>query len=449
MRKMIRQRALFSILVLAPLGCIENTTTHTSSERSDKVASYILKKEPKIEHRLDVKLEGKVTLLGYNLRKTNAKPGGSVDITWFWKCHREIGEGWRLFTHGVDDDGEIKLNRDKVGAIRTNFQPEHWKKGMIIKDQQIIKIPKNWDSGSIELRVGIWSGNNRLKGRGPLVDSANRIKGPRINLGPAKVKKAELPFTAEAPKIDGSFEGEAAWKNALVMTPFANTMTGKPVAKSTQAMMMWDDENLYVAFTAEDELLKSKYEKHDDELWHEDAFEIFLDPKADRLDYYELQVSPKGVVFDSHLPKYRKNQNDWSSKMVAKVKTKGTVNDDDEDEGWSAELAIPFAALEKGGTSPKDGDVWAMNFFRINAGEDRSEYSAWSPPLRGDFHNLSKFGHVTFRKEGTKVDPEEKKAEDKSEGSRDKSENGDKVRDEAKTSPEGNGKEKKTDKDEE
>ena len=79
MSRVIERTLWFFILFLVPLGCIENTTTHTSSERSDKVASYILKKEPKnIQNRLDVNLEGKVTLLGYDLQAKNAKPGGSV-----------------------------------------------------------------------------------------------------------------------------------------------------------------------------------------------------------------------------------------------------------------------------------------------------------------------------------------------------------------------------------
>ena len=447
MSRVIERTLWFFILFLVPLGCIENTTTHTSSERSDKVASYILKKEPKnIQNRLDVNLEGKVTLLGYDLKKTNAKPGGSVTVTWYWKVNREIGDGWRLFTHGVNDEGEIKLNRDKAGPIRTHFQPEFWKPGMIIKDEQVIKIPKNWDSGAIELRVGIWRGNDRLKSRSKHMDSANRIKGPRIDLGPAHIETIDLPFTDKAPKIDGSFENEAAWKNAIGLKPFTNTMNGKAVKKATKAMMMWDEKNLYIAFTAEDELLKSKFEKHDDELWHQDAFEIFLDPKADKKDYYEIQVSPMGIVFDSHLPKYRKNQNDWSSQVVAKVTTKGKVNDEEPDESWSAELAIPFAPLEQGGgIPPKAGDVWALNLFRIDAGKGQSEYSAWSPPLRGDFHNLDKFGRMTFKKADAKT--EVKKEEDKSKESSDKSENDDKVIDKGNSSSKNEPAKKKDEKD--
>jgi hypothetical protein len=153
-----------------------------------------------------------------------------------------------------------------------------------------------------------------------------------------------------------------------------------------------------VAMVAKDDHLKSEYKNHDDSLWKQDAFEIFLDPLGDGKDYYELQVNPAGIVFDSMLPTHRKNQNEWSSKMVVKTTMDGTLNNDDaKDKGWTAELAIPFASLAKqDGVPPKPDTTWNVNFFRINMGKDKTRYSAWSPPLKGDFHALDRFGKVVF-----------------------------------------------------
>jgi hypothetical protein len=395
--KMSRCPLILPVAIIA-LGCIENTS-YVTRERSDKVAGYLLKKVPKIQHAKKIDLEGKVEFLGYDLKADNPKPGSKVEVTWYWQVKRPPGPGWRLFTHGIGG-GEAKLNKDTAGPIRGSFQPEHWKAGMIIKDPQSFKIPDNWASETLELRTGIWKGAARLKGKTGM-DRDNRIKGPKlkVQLKP-QAPPVDIPYAAAAPVIDGKFENEAAWKSAVSLKAFVNTIKGTPFRQKTDVKLMWDDKNLYVAFTAQDKNLKTQYTKHDDELWHDDAFEIFLDPKGDKKDYYELQVSPKGVIFDAYLPKYRKNQNDWSSNMKAAVAVDGTINDEsDTDTGWSGEIAVPFESMKKGGgVPPAPGDIWTANFFRIDTGGKKKEYSAWSAPMRGDFHTLGKFGRISFVK---------------------------------------------------
>lgn len=389
---------LLSAVLAVAFGCVESTSQITQ-ERSDKVAKYILKKAPKITHEVNAKLEDKVTMLGYNMQAKDPKPGSKVDITWYWQVQKDIGPGWRLFTHGIGNKEKLH-NFDKPGKVRQNFQPEHWEAGMIIEDRQILKIPNNWKGDTLELRVGVWKGNDRLKGTGPKFDKNNRVKGPKIRLKQKPPKPpAMIPRAEKAPKIDGKFLEEEVWKTALKLDPFVNTMNGKPVSETTDVLLLWDEKNLYIAMSAQDDNLKSEYKKHDDELWHQDAFEIFLDPMADKKDYFEIQVSPLGTVFDSHLPKYRENKNEWISDMKVKVVTDGTVNnEEDEDKGWSAELAIPFAAMQSlGVTPPKPGEKWAVNFFRIDATKKKNLYSAWSPPMRGDFHTLEKFGQLIFK----------------------------------------------------
>ena len=49
---------------------------------------------------------------------------------------------------------------------------------------------------------------------------------------------------------------------------------------------------------------------------------------------------------------------------------RGTLNDpNDQDEGWNVEIAFPWSGLKtyhQGGVSPpQDGDVWKINFSRV------------------------------------------------------------------------------------
>lgn len=379
-------------------GCVERTSYETPDE-SDRVGKLLLERLPaKIEHRIDAKLEDKVILHGYDLETIGAEPGGAVTVVWYWECKEAPGPGWRLFTHLLDGEGRSRVNRDKTGPIREHFQPEHWRAGLVIEDIQRIKIPKQWPSEALELRVGLWRGEERMKiAEGP-VDEQGRIKGPRVQVRPARPIETRVPRAPAAPVIDGAFENEEAWKGAARLKPFTHTITGDGVSRATDVRLMWNASHLFVAMRADDDHLQSKFERHDDELWHEDVFEVFLDPRGDKKHYYEIQASPAGIVFDSHLKSYRKNRNEWTSEAEVAVEVRGTLGDSsDEDRGWTAEIAVPFATMtEGGGVPPEAGAVWRANFFRVDLTKGKPVYSAWSPPQRGDFHALDRFGALVF-----------------------------------------------------
>jgi hypothetical protein len=385
--------------VAALAGCVEKTS-YATPDKSEKVAKMILGKAPaKIEHRLNVDLEGKIKLIGYDLEPDEIAPGGTFTVTWYWQCNESPGPGYRLFTHLVDGGGASRINRDGVGPIRKNYQPEHWKAGVVVRDVQKINIPETWSSSVVDVRVGVWGPGGRLKvTKGPH-DPESRIKAVSVPIREeAEAPPLAVPRAPQPPVIDGAFEDEAAWSGAARLDAFANTLTGAVAPRATKVLLMWDDAALYVAMKADDENLQSKYTKNDDELWHEDAFEMFLDPGGDKKSYYEIQVSPAGLVFDSYLPSYRKNDNAWSSAAAAAAKVDGKLNDGEgEDKGWTAELAIPWKSLDKSaGVPPGDTKGFTANFFRVDAGPGKTEYSAWSPPLRGDFHALDRFREITL-----------------------------------------------------
>ena len=385
-------------LMIVVGGCLERNTYRTE-DNSDRVGRYLLDRPPqRIQKSLDAVFGNKIVLLGYDLDRQEVARGESFRVTWYWRCLEAPGPRWRLFTHVFGDKGKTRLNRDKVGPIRRNYQAEHWRAGVVIRDVQDIEVPKNWSSDIMELRVGLWRGSRRMNAQGRSRDMNNRGRGPIVAVRPSGPLVVQVPYTDHAPVIDGEFEDEAVWSDAAKLGYFKHTMLGKRAGSATDVRLLWDDEHLFVAMRAEDSYLVSRYRNHDDELWHEDVFEIFLDPKADLKNYYELQVNPAGVVFDSFLPEYRKNQNDWTRNAVVATQMQGDLGDDEEDDkAWIAELAIPFSAMQaEEMVPPKAGDTWRANFFRIDKMKNKKDFGAWSPPLRGDFHALDRFGMMTF-----------------------------------------------------
>jgi len=76
---------------------------------------------------------------------------------------------------------------------------------------------------------------------------------------------------------------------------------------------------------------------------------------------------------------------------------------EDQDKGWTAEIAIPLEdvkGMDDKSTltlPPALGTVWRINMYRMDVPQGKPQQAAgWSPPLVGDFHALDRFGELVF-----------------------------------------------------
>src|SRR5262249_38897213 len=139
-------------------------------------------------------------------------------------------------------------------------------------------------------------------------------------------------------------------------------------------------------------------------LYEEEVVELFLCPTGELSRYFEIEISPRGTIFDAAIfsPEFHRRtmlvDTSWNAGgMRAAVAVSGTLeNRSDVDLGWTAELALPFADLGLPGP-PSPGAAWRANFFRIERGRVE-EFSAWSPTHADppDFHLPTRFGELVF-----------------------------------------------------
>ena len=405
---------LVTVLALTVVGgCVEKSKDLTRSER-EQISRFVSEEATTPEHPLDIGFEDKITLTGYDLSAESWTPGRPMTITWHWKVDRALEDGWRLFTHVSDGHEGARINEDGSGVVRELYQPGRWKAGEYIRDQQEITLPADWNATTAIAYVGLWHGDHRLRiTRGPN-DGDNRARAATIPVGASAANGAaetptparEFPTLAvgraDAVTIDGRLD-EAAWQRAAATGAFVNTMTGTPADFRVVAKALWDDENLYVAFEVEDTYLASEYRNQDDHLWEKDAVEIMVDPDGDGRNYFEMQVSPRNVSFDTRYDSRRQPQPighaDWQSNLRSAVTLRGEVDDDDEDEGYTVEIAIPwtaFAAGEPPARAPRAGEEWRANFYVMDTQESGQRANGWSPPKVGDFHVPDRFGALRF-----------------------------------------------------
>jgi hypothetical protein len=224
--------------------------------------------------------------------------------------------------------------------------------------------------------------------------------------------------------IDGKLD-EKAWKQAETTDKFIDIEgTIRPLPYyDTRAKMLWDSQYFYIAVELEEPHLWATYDKRDMVIFHENDFEVFIDPDGDTHHYYELEINALGTLWDLILTRpYRdggKAVDAWDIKgLQSGVHLNGTLNNpDDEDQGWTVELAFPWSVLEELAPHPgppNDQEIWRFNFSRVQwrtetedgqyvkekdpvTGQPYPEHNwVWSPQGAIAMHQPETWGLVQF-----------------------------------------------------
>ncbi|HKI96182.1 MAG TPA: carbohydrate-binding family 9-like protein [Gemmatimonadales bacterium] len=175
--------------------------------------------------------------------------------------------------------------------------------------------------------------------------------------------------------IDGRLD-EPAWRGAAWTADFVDILgDGAPTpALRTRAKLLWDDHYLYIGAELTEPDLWATLTHRDAVIFHDDDFEVFIDPDGDTQQYFELEINALNTVWDLLLEKaYRDGGppvNAWNiTGMESAVGLHGTLNDPaDRDSGWTVELALPWRSLSPtpgSGHAPRPGDHWRLTFSRV------------------------------------------------------------------------------------
>jgi len=179
----------------------------------------------------------------------------------------------------------------------------------------------------------------------------------------------------EAPVIDGKLN-DAVWENVTWTDPFTDIEGHlKPAPRhETTCAMRWDDQFFYIAARMIEPHVNASLTERDAVIYHDNDFEVFIDPDGDNHLYYELEINALNTVWDLLLIRpYRDGApavNAWDIQgLRTAVHVDGTLNDpSDEDRGWCVEIAIPWKVLAEcaGRPSPPHaGHIWRVNFSRV------------------------------------------------------------------------------------
>jgi len=225
--------------------------------------------------------------------------------------------------------------------------------------------------------------------------------------------RAEGPVAVDG-RLDEAAWGRAAWTDAFVDIEGA----ARPLPRfATRAKMLWDDRYFYVAAELEELDVWGTLTDHDAVIFQDNDFEVFIDPDGDNHEYYEFEINALNTGWDLLLRKpYRDGgpaENAWEIPgLKTAVAVRGTLNrPGDRDEGWTVELAFPWAALAPLAHTPcppAEGDSWRVNFSRVEwrhlvvdgryekVPKAKEDNWVWSPQGVVDMHRPERWGYVQF-----------------------------------------------------
>jgi Carbohydrate family 9 binding domain-like len=190
-----------------------------------------------------------------------------------------------------------------------------------------------------------------------------------------------------------AFPAESEWSRTQPLS-FCHDWQGKnsDPQRQTEAAVLWDYGALYLRFRCHYRAITvfsdAESNGRRNELWDRDVAEVFL--QADRFGekyYKEFEVSPNGLWLDLDITP--EGLHHITSGMQSKVRI------DEDRREWTAELAIPMAALTPDFDPEKP---WRVNFFRCEGLDPERFYSAWQPTETHEpnFHVPQKFGWLHF-----------------------------------------------------
>jgi len=205
-----------------------------------------------------------------------------------------------------------------------------------------------------------------------------------IHLVAGERKSFQIHRAQSAPVIDGHLEDQV-WQRASRVDDFQQIVPneGEAPTEKTVVYVAYDDEYLYIAADMRDgnpDQIRAKQMVQGRTFSSDDRFYVVLDSFNSKRNDYFFQVNPNGVRRDALRENNDRFIDEWTTIWVAEAAI--------HENGWAAEIAIPFKSIS---FSP-DSTTWGINFgrgimrkleFVLWSSHERQDWSAYGGEVHG------------------------------------------------------------------
>lgn len=199
-------------------------------------------------------------------------------------------------------------------------------------------------------------------------------------------KRIDVFMADEAPVLDGVLDDDA-WAFATVVTDLHQVSPNEYAAPSekSQIMVVYTKDTLYVGarfYDSEPDRIGALILKQGDWSWGEDSISVIVDPLNQGRSGYLFDLTANGVRNQAVFENVTTENWDWRGIWHGETRI--------DDEGWIAEIEIPFKTL----SFDPSNDTWGLNLSRYIG--RKSEHIGWmsynrrqNPSIMGEMSGMS------------------------------------------------------------
>lgn len=193
-------------------------------------------------------------------------------------------------------------------------------------------------------------------------------------ISPDEDFQVHIRRSTELIKVDGALD-ETIWQESEMATDFwmSFPVDDRKAERRSEVRLTYDDNFLYVGikcYSNSDYVIQTL--KRDLDFWSGDGFAIVLDPVNQQTNGFVFGINPAGVQMETLITGYTGNRGgpprgmnqNWDHKWYGEVQSL--------EDGWTAEMAIPFKTLRY----EEDRTTWGINFVRSDMVDN--SYHTWS-----------------------------------------------------------------------
>jgi len=131
-----------------------------------------------------------------------------------------------------------------------------------------------------------------------------------------------------------------------------------------------------------------------------DVVEFFVKPGVERPDYWEIHITPNGLIMDIHIPERAglvSGEISWAQVIAADSRSRKWVKSVPGQGVWAVELCVPWATFGVSGV-PEPGTTWQFAVCRYNCtgGLEDPELSSTAHYTQPGFHRYEDYHDLVF-----------------------------------------------------
>ena len=180
-------------------------------------------------------------------------------------------------------------------------------------------------------------------------------------------KIVEIVQVTAPPEIDGVLD-EEIWANAAMVSDLhqMDPIEYSEPSERSEFYLAYDRDALYVGarmWDTQPGRIAANILRQGANISNDDLLLLILDPYNNGREGYQFQLNPNGVRYEGLFLGASQMQWNWDGIWQAAATQ--------DDEGWHAEMAIPFKTL----SFETENDIWGINFGRRS--QSKNERMAW------------------------------------------------------------------------